>query len=65
MTYERRYEINKIMYNTGFWAGKDAKYEVAEDIYWKWYDTEEAETAEERDNLYEEVEEYLIAEGIL
>ena len=65
MTYERRHEINDIMYNTIYWSGEKSKYEVSEDIYWLWYDTEECETVEERDNIYEVVENYLILEGIL
>lgn len=65
MGIDRRYEIDQIMYSTKFWGDDEPKYDVAEDIYWMWYDAEEAETAEERDDLYKVVEEYLIAEGIL
>jgi len=63
MTADRRYEIDKIMFNQ-VWYGGDRS-DVPEDMFWIWYDTDEMEDVNERDEAYRTVEAYLVENNII
>lgn len=58
MTGDRRYEIDKIMFDQLYYGGD--RNDVPEDMFWMWYDTDEMEDVKERDEVYKTVEAYLV-----
>lgn len=66
MTYEKRadmrYKIDKIMFDSMYYGG--SREDIPEDLFWIWYDTDEAETVEARDEAYNIINDYFIANNI-
>lgn len=61
MSFEDRYKIDKIMFDTVFYGG--SRSDIPEDLYWMWYETDELEKTE-RDNIYNIINDYFITNNI-